>query len=70
MDNFKKRMQREKDEQSRYAEESVLADLLPTLDNLDLALQYGSKVEACKDTADGRGNDPQAASGCPERPWT
>ena len=49
MDNFKKRMQREKDEQSRYAEESVLADLLPTLDNLDLALQYGSKVEACKD---------------------
>lgn len=49
MDNFKKRMQRERDEQMRYAAESVLADLLPTLDNFDLALQYGSKVEACKD---------------------
>lgn len=49
MENFKKRLQREKDEQSRYAAESVLADLLPTLDNLDLALQYGSQSEACKD---------------------
>lgn len=49
MENFKKRLQREKDEQSRYATESVLSDLLPTLDNLDLALQYGSQAEACKD---------------------
>lgn len=50
MENFKKRLQKEKDEQMAYAAESVLADLLPTLDNLDLALQYGSKNEACKDT--------------------
>lgn len=50
MENFKKRLQKEKDEQMAYAAESVLADLLPTLDNLDLALQYGSKSEACKDT--------------------
>lgn len=49
MENFKKRIQREKDEQGRYAAEKVLASLLPTLDNLDLALQYGSKVEACRD---------------------
>lgn len=49
MENFKKRLQREKDEQVRYAAESVLSSLLPTLDNLDLALQYGSQVEACKD---------------------
>lgn len=45
MDNFKKRLQREKDEQARYAAEKVLADLLPTLDNLDLALQYGGQSE-------------------------
>lgn len=45
MDNFKKRIQREKDEQARYAAEKVLADLLPTLDNLDLALQYGGQSE-------------------------
>ncbi len=50
MENFKKRLQREKDEQTRYAAESVLADLLPSLDNLDLAIQYGSQNEACKDT--------------------
>ena len=53
MENFKKRLQREKDEQARYATESVLADLLPTLDNLDLALQYGSRSEACKDMLTG-----------------
>lgn len=50
MENFKKRLQKEKDEQMAYVAEAVLADLLPTLDNLDLALQYGSKNEACKDT--------------------
>lgn len=48
MDNYKKRIQREKEEQSRYAAEKVLADLLPTLDNLDLALQYGSQAAECQ----------------------
>lgn len=49
MENFKKRLAREHEEQLRYAAEKVLADLLPTLDNLDLALRYGSQHEACKD---------------------
>ncbi len=49
MENFKKRLSREHEEQLAYAAERVLADLLPSLDNLDLALQYGSKHEACKD---------------------
>jgi molecular chaperone GrpE len=53
MDNFKKRLTREHQEQVRYAAEKVLGDLLPTLDNLDLALQYGSKAEACKDMLQG-----------------
>lgn len=48
MDNFKKRVQREKEEQARYAGEKVLADLLPTLDNLDLALQYGGQSAECQ----------------------
>lgn len=47
MDNFKKRLNREHQEQMRYASEKVLADLLPALDNLDLAIQYGSDHEAC-----------------------
>lgn len=53
MDNFKKRLKREHEEQIRYAAEKVMHDLLPTLDNLDLALQYGSKDEACKDMLQG-----------------
>ncbi len=53
MDNFKKRLTREHEEQMRYASEKVLGDLLPTLDNLDLALRYGSKHEACKDMLQG-----------------
>lgn len=53
MDNFKKRLQREHQEQIRYAGEKVLSSLLPALDNLDLALQYGSQNEACKDMIQG-----------------
>lgn len=49
MDNFKKRMQREKDEVLKYAAEPVLADILPALDNLELAIRYAGKDEACKD---------------------
>lgn len=53
MDNFQKRLKREHEEQMRYAGEKVLGDLLPSLDNLDLALQYGSTNEACKDMLQG-----------------
>jgi len=53
MDNFKKRIAREQEEFRKYAGESVLADLLPVLDNLELALEHGRKVEACKDVVMG-----------------
>lgn len=53
MENFKKRLTREHQEQMRFAAEKVLGDLLPSLDNLDLALQYGSRHEACKDMVQG-----------------
>lgn len=53
MDNFKKRLTREHQEQMRYTSEKVLADLLPALDNLDLAIQYGSTHEACRDMMQG-----------------
>lgn len=53
MDNFKKRVSREQEEFRKYAAESVLADLLPILDNLELALEHGRKVEACKDVVMG-----------------
>lgn len=53
MDNFKKRLNREHQEQTRFASEKVLSDLLPALDNLDLALRYASQNEACKDMTQG-----------------
>ncbi len=53
MDNFKKRLTREKEEQTRYAAEAVLADILPALDNFDLALSYGRGNEACADLVTG-----------------
>ena len=45
MENFKKRIQRDHDEYMRYASEPVLKDLLPALDSLDLAIQYGGNDE-------------------------
>lgn len=53
MDNFKKRMQRERDEHIKYAAEPVLQDLLPVLDNLELAIRYAGKDEACRDLLTG-----------------
>lgn len=49
LDNAKKRLAREREEQVRYAAESVLSDVIPSLDNLDLALQHAGGHEACKD---------------------
>lgn len=53
MDNFKKRLNREFQDKLLYASEKVLSDLLPALDNLDLAIQYGNRHEACKDMMQG-----------------
>jgi len=48
-ENVKKRLHREAEEMKKYAGESVLADLLPVLDNLDLALAHTDGLDAaCK----------------------
>ncbi|WP_243547126.1 nucleotide exchange factor GrpE [Pseudodesulfovibrio tunisiensis] len=48
-ENLRKRLMRETEEMKKFAAESVLADLLPVLDNLDLALAHtGSLDGACK----------------------
>jgi molecular chaperone GrpE len=48
-ENVKKRLLRETEEMKKYAGESILADLLPVLDNLDLALAYTDGLDdACK----------------------
>lgn len=53
VENLKKRLQREKDEFCKFAEQSVLESLLPVLDNLDLALEHGRKFEACPELING-----------------
>ncbi len=40
-DNFKKRIEREKEKMLRYAGEDILRELLTTVDNLDRALEQG-----------------------------
>jgi molecular chaperone GrpE len=50
-DNVRKRNARERDEYIRYANESVLRDLLPVLDNFDRALQAARSEPAAAVTA-------------------
>ncbi len=45
LENFKKRTAREKETSLRYAEENILKELLPTLDNLEMAVQQGQGGE-------------------------
>jgi len=53
VENVKKRLKREQEESVRFAAEGVLGDLLPGLDSLDRAIEYGSENEACKDVIQG-----------------
>lgn len=52
-ENFRKRMNREKEQYCKYATESILEDILPVIDNLELAAEHGRKVEDCKDIVQG-----------------
>lgn len=45
LENFKKRMQRERAEALRYATEPLVRDLLPVVDNLERALQHAKSGE-------------------------
>lgn len=47
LDNARKRLAREKEEFLKFAGESVIADILPALDNLDLALAYAPQGTEC-----------------------
>lgn len=45
LENFKKRVAREKGEALRYANESLIKDLLPVLDNLERAVDHAKEGE-------------------------
>jgi molecular chaperone GrpE len=53
LENVKKRLRREQEESVRFASEAVLGDLLPSLDTLDRAIEYGSENDACKEVIQG-----------------
>lgn len=48
LDNARKRLEKEKTDFRKYAAEKVLADLLPVVDNLDLALMHTPQDDASK----------------------
>lgn len=50
-ENFKKRLQREKDEYCKFATSTILEEIIPVIDNLDLALAHIKDNQACKDLA-------------------
>jgi molecular chaperone GrpE len=52
-ENFKKRLQREKEEQSRYANETFMRELLPVIDNLERALQHSADAPNQEGLVDG-----------------
>lgn len=43
LDNFRKRAQRDKEDLARFANESILRELLPAIDNLERALEHAEK---------------------------
>jgi len=46
MENVKKRLERERGELVQFANENLLKELLPVLDNLERALEHGRQFEA------------------------
>jgi len=52
-ENFKKRNARERDDAIRYANEMLLKDLLPIIDNLERAIAHAASVENGKPLVEG-----------------
>ncbi len=52
-ENIKKRLARETEELKKFAADAILSDLLPVLDNLDLALDHAKTQDACKNFVTG-----------------
>ena len=45
MENLKKRLEREKADLLQFANENLIKELLPVVDNLELALEHGRQAE-------------------------
>jgi molecular chaperone GrpE len=53
LDNYKKRMEREKKEQAKFSNEQILKDLLPFMESLRLAIEHASQAGDIKKIEDG-----------------
>jgi molecular chaperone GrpE len=53
LENYKKRAEKEKGETYKFANENILKDLLPVLDNLERALEHGRETGNLKALLDG-----------------
>jgi molecular chaperone GrpE len=53
LENYKKRMEKEKSETYRFANECLIKEMLPVLDNLERALEHGRKAEDPKAVLEG-----------------
>ncbi len=46
MDNLRKRTQRDKEELAKFANENILRDILPVIDNLERAVEHAEQAES------------------------
>lgn len=53
MENTRKRLEREKSDGISFANESLIRELLPVIDNLEMALQHGENEADSKSVLDG-----------------
>jgi len=52
-ENYKKRVEKEKSETYKFANENLLRDLIPVLDNLERALEHGREADNSKALLEG-----------------
>jgi len=67
LENFKKRTAREKETSLRYAEENLLKELLPSLDNLEMAIQQGQADDSGTALLEGVEMTLKGLQGCLEK---
>lgn len=53
MDNLRKRTQREKEELAKFANENILRDILPVVDNLERALEHAEQAHSSEGLLEG-----------------
>ena len=63
LDNYRKRVAREKEDAIRYANNSLLESLLPILDNFELGLDAAKNAPEAAGIVQGLGNGAQATRG-------